>query len=363
MDTVKKNKVRYNYNYLKLYCDDNNIELLKDYINEKVTRISIIEAKCKTDDCDGFVKKKFRDFIKTGCFCKNCVIKKWKDKIKKTNLERYGVENAFQSKEVRDKIKKTNLERFGVECSLQSQEVKDKVKKTILERFGVEHLFQSQDIKDKSKETNIERFGVEHPMKSKEVRKKVNKTNLERFGVEYPSQCKEVRDKVRKTNLERLGVEYPSQCQEVRDKAMKTNLERFRVENPSQNPEIAEKQLKNSYKRKLYTFPSGKTEYIQGYENTALDELFNSGVKEDDICVGCKNVPEIWYDDETNKKHRHYVDIFIKSQNKCIEVKSTWTSKLGKHYIFLKQQAAKKLGYEYEIWVYNNKRQKVECHK
>ena len=25
-------------------------------------------------------------------------------------------------------------------------------------------------------------------------------------------------------------------------------------------------------------------------------------------------------------KHRHFVDIFIPSQNKCIEVKSTWTA-------------------------------------
>jgi hypothetical protein len=176
-------------------------------------------------------------------------------------------------------------------------------------------------------------------------------------------QSQEVRERAKKTNLEKYGVEYSIQSKEIKDKIKKTCLQKYGVEHTSQAPEIAEKQSKNSYKRKLYQFPSGKTEYIQGYENIAIDELLNSSVQEDDICVGCKNVPEIWYEDETTKKHRHFVDIFIKSQNKCIEVKSTWTAEKKKDCIFLKQQAAKKLGYEYEIWIYNGKREKVECHK
>ena len=73
-------------------------------------------------------------------------------------------------------------------------------------------------------------------------------------------------------------------------------------------------------------------------------------------------MPEIWYEDKNNKQHRHYVDIFIPSQNRMIEVKSTWTAKTGKDYIFLKQEAGKKAGYLYEIWVYNEKGKKVECY-
>ena len=42
------------------------------------------------------------------------------------------------------------------------------------------------------------------------------------------------------------------------------------------------------------------------------------------------------YEDEYGKKHRHYVDIFIPSQNKCIEVKSNWTAKINQNNIFLK---------------------------
>ena len=53
-----------------------------------------------------------------------------KQKIKATNLERYGVEYAMQSKEVRDKIKATNLERYGYENAMQNEEVQNKVRKT-----------------------------------------------------------------------------------------------------------------------------------------------------------------------------------------------------------------------------------------
>ena len=66
--------------------------------------------------------------------------------------------------------------------------------------------------------------------------------------------------------------------------------------------------------------------------------------------------------DEAGKKHRHYVDIFIPSQNKCIEVKSTWTASKKKDNIFLKQNAGKELGYLYEIWVYDGKGNLAEKH-
>ena len=47
---------------------------------------------------------------------------------------------------------------------------------------------------------------------------------------------------------------------------------------------------------------------------------------------------------------------------KCIEVKSTWTFKKKKDNIFLKQLAAKNLGYNYEIWVYDSKGNKIETY-
>jgi hypothetical protein len=129
-----------------------------------------------------------------------------------------------------------------------------------------------------------------------------------------------------------------------------------------QNAEFADKVLKNAYNLKTYIFPSGKAIKIQGYEHFALDELIQS-IAEEEIITGTINVPKIQYYDENGKSHQHYPDIFIPQQNKIIEIKSTWTAEKKKDCIFLKQQSGKKLGYEYEIWVYNGKKIKVEYYK
>jgi len=118
-----------------------------------------------------------------------------------------------------------------------------------------------------------------------------------------------------------------------------------------QNDNIASKSSKTSYLFKNYTLPSGKIINIQGYENYALDKMFKDNIKEDDICFIKKEVPIIWYE-ENNKKHRHYVDFFIKSLNKCIEVKSIWTFEKKKNNVLIKQDTSKKLGYLYEIWIF-----------
>jgi len=113
----------------------------------------------------------------------------------------------------------------------------------------------------------------------------------------------------------------------------------------------------------LFIFPSGKEINCQGYEPFALKDLIiNEKIDESDIITGSKNVPTIWYNDENCKKHRHYVDIFISSQNKCIEVKSEWTLKYIKSNIFEKQKAAKEIGYNYEIWVYDCKGNKIQTY-
>jgi predicted AAA+ superfamily ATPase len=120
---------------------------------------------------------------------------------------------------------------------------------------------------------------------------------------------------------------------------------------------------KNMYKCKEYIFPSGNIINIQGYEHHAIDELLKQGICETNIITGCKNVPSIWYYDKNGKKRRHFVDIYIPNQNRCIEVKSTWTAKLHDGNIQLKQHAGKELGYNYEIWIYDKEGNKLECYK
>lgn len=98
-------------------------------------------------------------------------------------------------KERREKIEKTNIEKFGFKSHSQNPNFKEKMKGVFMEKFGVEHNSQSQLIKDKKKETTFNHFGVEYPGQSLEVKEKAKLTNLEKYGVENPSQNIEISQK------------------------------------------------------------------------------------------------------------------------------------------------------------------------
>lgn len=108
---------------------------------------------------------------------------------------------------------------------------------------------------------------------------------------------------------------------------------------------------KNSFQFKDYILPSKKIIRIQGYENIALDELLCT-IKEDDIILSKRHMPKIEYIIK-NKKHRYYPDIWIKSVNKIIEVKSHWTYKKELIKNIKKALATRKLGYDFEFWIYD----------
>ena len=93
---------------------------------------------------------------------------------------------------------------------------------------------------------------------------------------------------------------------------------------------------------------------------TIIKEAVKEAIQEDDIVVARSAVPTVWYKDNNGKKRRYFVDCFVKSQNRCIEAKSTWTASKKKDIIYLKQQALKDAGYKCEIWIYDAQGEMVE---
>ncbi len=351
----------YNYEYLKDYCTTNNVILNKDYSCIFITRDSQIEGKCS--DCENNFNKVLRQLLRSGAYCKLCTKNKGNERCINTCLKRYGVKNSFQLEETKEKIKQTCIEKYGDEYHQRNKNIKEKIKKTIKEKYGVEHISQLKETKEKFKNTCIDKYGVENPGKNEEIKNKIKQTNLNKYGVEYATQSKEIIQKIKNTLFKNFGVEYPIQSEIIKEQIKQTNLEKYGVENSQQNPEIADKASKNSYSKKNYILPSGNIIHIQGYEHFALDELIKiEKIDENHIVTGTKNVPTIWYEDKEGKKHRHYVDIYIPNQNRCIEVKSTWTANKKKDNIFLKQKAAQELGYNYEIWIYDAKGTKIQNH-
>ena len=381
---MKKLKLRYNYKLLQetfkeQYKESFKEEMIIQYKNVKLNRDFIIEGTCASNSCDDKFKKTFR-MVKeqSGIFCKKCTLKNYRQKVKETNMERRGVQYPSQSEEVKQKIKETYLKTFGVEHPSQSEDVKQKKKETCLEKYGVENPSKNEEVKQKIRETCLERYGFENPLQNEEVKQKCKVTCLEKFGVEYPSQNEEVKQKKKETCLEHYGVEYPLQSEEVKQKFKETCLEIygvehpsqdeevkqtfketclkiFGVEHPSQNPDIAEKMSKNAYKLKEYTWKSGYVSYVQGYEPFRLKDLEELGFTEKDIITNRKDMPEIWYTDVDNKKHRYYPDIYISSFNMIEEVKSTWTFKKETDRVFLKRKSVIDAQYNFRGFVYSDK--------
>lgn len=343
----------YSYTFLtlKTFCDENNIILNNNYDNIKINRDTKIFGKCLNKNCNENFNKVFRQLFLTNGYCSNCTknnkftkLKNLQPVIRKnvinTCLKKYGVENVFQNKNIKNKIIETNLNKHGVKFPQQSKIIRNKSVLTYLNKYGCENPQQNLEIKQKTQLSNLEIYGVTSCILLPEVIKKRKEACINKYGNEIPLKTELGKEQVKQTCLKKYGVE-----------------------NPSQNPEISEKTVKNSYRKKIYTSPSGKKFICQGYEPFALDNLIKEDNNLENEIITCrKNVPTIWYNDNDGKKHRHFVDIFIPSQNKCIEVKSTWTFKKKIDCVFLKQNAAKELGHNYEIWVYNSKGEIVEKH-
>lgn len=345
---------KYNFDLLNTFCKENDVILLADYKDLYLEHSSKILLKCK--QCLNGTEKCFAYMIKTkNTLCKICITKNSLPKQKETMLKKYGVEFPSQSESIRQKIKNGFIEKYGVDNPSKTQEVKDKMIATNLKKYGVKFVVFDEEINNKIKATNLEKYGVDNPLKSNKIRDKVKQTNLIKYGVDNPAKNIECINKMKQTNLETYGVEFPLQNKDIYSKLIETNLEKYGVEYTMQSPEISVKQSKSCYRLKEYVMPSGKTINYQGFEHFAIDDLIKDKIDENDIITCKTKVPELYYADNNHKKRRHFVDIFIPSKNLCIEVKSEYTVTINSDIILLKQQQAKDLGYNYEIWVYDRK--------
>jgi len=365
--------MKYNKELLDNFCKEN--ELVLENIYEHTNRETIINGKCKTINCHNRFSKNFRMLLRSKNFCYDCSVingkikstetnitkygvenvlqnEEIKNKMKKTNLKKYGVENPFQNEEIKNKIKQTNLKKYGFECALQNQEIKDKVKQTNLKKYDVDNPMKKEEFKNKLKETNLNKYGFECALQNQEIKDKVKQTYLKKYGCEYSFQSEVVKEKIKETNLKKYGVENVSNNKEIRNKAEETMLKKYGFRYASQNPCISEKQFSNS--NKIYTFSSGETINIQGYENFALDILIKK-YNDNEILNRRIDMPKIFY--EFNKKNRVYFpDLYIPKDNLIIEVKSDYTYKNNLIKNILKAHAVRKLKYNYEVWIFDIKK-------
>ena len=264
----------------------------------------------------------------------------------KTTIEKYGVSNVAQSKDVYEKMLETNLKKYGVEHPQTLESQKERVKKTNLERYGttngkvlkpkvdkpkkekkvkvsrtggvgkvslrgrgtfynngvinrkfidgdaipdgfVKGKLMSDEEKlrqlSKRKETLLARYGVDNAAKSREIYEKVKKTNLERYGVEYSAQADVVKEKIKTTNLKKYGVECSFQAEVVKEKIKATNLERYGVDNPSKSTIIKSKIVESNRKNLGVDYPMQSKEVMDKSMVTSLEKYGTEYPNQSDI--------------------------------------------------------------------------------
>jgi len=241
------------------------------------------------------------------------------EKRKQTNLENWGVEWVWQSKEVIEKSKETKLEIHGDENYVNPK----KAKETKLERWGDENYNNVEQ----NKATKLKNHGDE------------NYNNREKFLITMEGKwekCVEKREQTKLdlydnknyNNREKFIETMDGNWDERNKKSIETNLKIFGVEHHMQNVEVFNKQQKSAFLLKEYLLPSSKVIKVQGYENIALDVLLKY-YDESDLVIMDKDIEnkigKIYYEWKDGTSHRYYPDIYIISENRIIEVKSKYT--------------------------------------
>ena len=112
-------------------------------------------------------------------------------KLKQTNLERYGVEICSKLPECQEKRAQTTFERYGVYYPLQSSQLLEKAKNTCLENYGVQYPCMRKEAKIKGSNSHI----------NQSFNQLLNDNNIE-HDIEFPIDRKNYDFKIGNTLIE-----------------------------------------------------------------------------------------------------------------------------------------------------------------
>ena len=257
---------------------------------------------------------------KSGCPQKECKRKR----TLLTNMLIRGVANPMHDETVKQKLVETNMRKYKVKNPMQHPDVQAKVVATNQRIWGAACVLQNVDVKTRIASTNKAKFDSENPFGSSLVQAQIVKTHINKRGVENPMQDPGVLAKARATNIIRYSVPCSLQNPEVQAKAVATNVSKYGAPNAMQNAEIANKSLQHAFQRKSYVLPDGQLVYLMGFEPFCMDELLLF-YPQANICLDYAEMPEVTYMTSDGKWHKYFPDMFILSERRFVEVKSTWT--------------------------------------
>jgi hypothetical protein len=176
-----------------------------------------------------------------NCLTDKTIIEKRKKSIKE-KLDKLGLKNFSQQEYVKEKIKNTNIQRYGTTSSLKRSDVQEKIKNTNLQRYGSDNVLKSNStIRKKINQKKIELVEQKKILKEKLKEIKRNEillkygqeltnyeiTNLEKYGHKNPFGSKIIQEKIKNTNLQRYRC-HPTQNENIKNKISKTKIEKYK---------------------------------------------------------------------------------------------------------------------------------------
>lgn len=259
--------------------------------------------------------------------CKKCSnsSEEKKTKTKQTNRTKFGGNAPACSKDVLQKMKQTNLERYGDEnfnnraqanktlleryngVGNASEIIKAKQQKTMIDKYGKDNCMFIDDIKDKMRANNMEKYGVDWVFKRKEIISKSIQTCIERYESPHftnPEQAAITREK---NNLEKYGVKSNFEIPTAKQKSIQTCVNRYggdiNVENHMQLPGVINKIIET--KRENKTFNS-----------SSIEEKFNTYLIENNISFIRQYRSELY---------PYACDFYFPDYDLYLEIQGMWT--------------------------------------
>lgn len=311
----RKKTLHYTKELLDSIMERDEAVLLIDY--DKYTRNIDVQFMCK---CGEPAIKMFRFIVENGgARCPDCTVVVKQQKFVDTCNEVYGVPNAMKNKEVMQKCR---------------------IKGVTFTRERLNEFVTKDNLIGEYDENTI---------------------NRETIITFLCSTCK-----TQDTKTYRMIVEYCGAICEIctknvkQEKIQASMMEQYGARFSLQVPEFSKKAYTSCCTKKEYKLPSGEVMSVQGYEPLALDLLFMQDCNEDDIITSREDVPEIWWIDADGKEHRYYIDIYIKNENRLIEVKSDYRYEKDKDKIEFVWRTCVEMGYNYEVWIFDKHEELVE---
>lgn len=174
------------------------------------------EGKCLNENCQKPTKflnitKGYRKFCSKYC----CNASEYhQTKMQNTIISRYGGMGT-SSTIINNKIKKTNIEKYGAENLYASDYGKNKINETSRKKYGTKWPSQSDVVKDKIKQVSLDKYGTINPGNSRQARQKASMTmrqngNDSSWEDYFEQQC--IKYGIKYERRYDLDPRYPYQC-------------------------------------------------------------------------------------------------------------------------------------------------------